>query len=67
MAKFSTAQCRPLDNPKARMLVDWLEAVANADEEAAVRLLQEVRAIPSIRLASRLFRQAALTQAMTGA
>merc|ERR1719245_1442641 len=67
LASFSAAQCRPLDNPKARMLVDWLEGIANAEAESALSLLREVRAIPSIRLARRLFHHAALTQAMADA
>merc|ERR1719433_918968 len=67
LAGFGAGQCRPLDNPKARMLADWLEAIASAEEEAALSLLREVRTIPGIRLAHRLFRHAALTQAMVGA
>merc|ERR1719330_2343367 len=64
LANFSAAECWPSDNPKAKMLVDWLEAVADVGEEAAVALLQEVWTVPDIKLAHRLFRRRALVQAM---
>merc|ERR1740129_996085 len=46
---FDRGLCRPADRPKARMLVDWLEAVAESEEAGAVRLLQEMMSIPGIR------------------
>merc|ERR1740129_1703221 len=66
LARFDAAHCRPLDKPKARMLVDWLEAVADSEEKEAVHLLQEMMSIPGIVHPHRLFRHAALAQIVKG-
>merc|ERR1719433_915542 len=67
LARFTRGLCRPSDKPKARMLVDWLDSVADSEEAEAVRLLQELMSIPGIVHPHRLFRHAALAQIVAGA
>merc|ERR1719361_611204 len=62
LGRFSRGHCRPSDKPKARMLVDWLDAVADSEEVEAVHLLREMTSIPGLVHPHRVFRHAALAQ-----